>query len=212
MESKMEGAVVQTGDILLFSGDDAIHHFVAKHTGTPWVQVALVVDLPDHNESCLLECNSRPRCADVERGTILPGVRTVPFVTRVETAEGAVALRRLTPELTPDLKQKLFAFRQSVKGLPFDFSMHSSRRTLKRMHDEFDAGSFICSSLVAAAYQSIGVMHEPPVGPYPNNVWPSDFFHDEKLGLKGDFSFGPLIVIGSTPRALERPGVRPESR
>jgi hypothetical protein len=53
--------------------------------------LAIVIELPDHNELCVLEANSRPRCADVEHGTIFPGVRAVPFAPRAETAEGAVA-------------------------------------------------------------------------------------------------------------------------
>jgi hypothetical protein len=123
-------ADVAAGDVILFSGEAPIHRFVRKHTGSAWVQVGIVIELPAHQSLFLFECTSRPVCSDIETGTLLPGVRTTPLKSRIEAAEGAIAVRKLTPSLTRNLKLELAIFRKSICGLPFDFSKRSSRLTL----------------------------------------------------------------------------------
>jgi hypothetical protein len=191
----MELADVVAGDVIVFSGEAPIHRFVQRHTGSPWVQAGIVVELPDHRDPFLLESTSRPVCSDIENGTLLPGVRTTPLRSRIESAEGAAAVRKLIPPLAHDLKRKLAFFRKSVVGLPFNFSRRSIRATLRRAHTDFEQTSFSCSSLVATAYQAIGIMYLPPLGPYPSNVWPSDFCYEQRLGLTKIYTFGPLCVI-----------------
>lgn len=194
-----------SGDLILFSGGAPIHRFVRKHTGSPWVQAGVVVELPGQRNPFLLESTSRPVCPDIENGTLLPGVRTTPLGIRIEATEGAAALRKLVPPLTDQLRRELAGFRERVLGLPFDFSTLSSRRTLRRSHTDFDQSSFTCCGLVTAAYQAIGIMDRPPFGPLPGNVWPADFCHEERLRLTTGYSFGPLSVIwGRPPEASQQ--------
>lgn len=171
----MDIADLVGGDLILFSGEAPIHRFVRKHTDSPWVQAAIVIEVPSHPHPFLFESTSRPICHDIESGTLLPGVRTTPLRVRIEATQGAAACRKLIPPLTVELKRELARFRKRVLGLPFDFSARSTRRTLRRSHTEFDERSFTCSGLVATAYQAIGIIHRPPLGPLPSNVWPADF-------------------------------------
>lgn len=197
----MDMADVVGGDVILFSGDTPIHRFVRKHTGSPWVQAGIVVELPNQRDLFLLESTSRPVCPDIESGTLLPGVRTTPLRIRIEATEGAAAVRKLIPRLTDELIRELAGYRERTLGLPFDFSTRSIRRTLRRAHPDFDQSSFTCSGLVAAAYQAIGIMSHPPLGTLPSNVWPADFCHQERLGLTNGYGFGPLSVIWGQPTA-----------
>jgi hypothetical protein len=61
------------GDVIIFSGEAPIHRFVRKHTGSPWVQAGIVVELRGQPDPFLLESTSRPVCPGLESGTLLPG-------------------------------------------------------------------------------------------------------------------------------------------
>jgi hypothetical protein len=152
------------GDLILFSGQTAKHLTVQQLTQSRWSQVGLIVSLPNYDEPMLLEATSIPLSADVETGSFAPGVRTTRLEARLCCFEGVAAARKLRPLLDPLSRHKLTAFRRYILDRPFNFSFLESRRSLRRTHREWDGKSFICSTLVAAAYQSVGVMKEPPQG------------------------------------------------
>ena len=183
------------GDLVLFSGLEPIHVLVQKLTRSRWSQVGLVIRLPDYDQCLLLEATSIPLCADVERGTCSPGVRTTHLEPRLIAFEGTVAVRRLHPPLDLASIEKLAAFRNSVLESQFDFSLLASRKSIRRSHTEWNSKSFICSSLVAFAYQSIGIMKRPPEGPFPNNLVPADFTEDHNLALTPGYSFNRAVNI-----------------
>lgn len=183
------------GDLVLFSGLEPIHRLVQKLTRSRWSQVGLVIRLPAYDQLFLLEATSFPLCADVERGTCLPGIRTTHLEPRLITFEGTVAVRRLCPPLDLASIEKLAAFRNSVLGRQFDFSLLASRKSIRRSHTEWDSKSFICSSLVAFAYQSVGVMKRPPDGPLPNNLVPADFSADHNLALTAGYSLDREVNV-----------------
>jgi hypothetical protein len=78
---------------------------------------------------------------------------------------------------------------------PFDFSLLNNRRSIRRSHRDWNCTSFTCSSLIAAAYQHIGVMARPPEGPLPNNVLPSDFSEDGTLTLTSGYSLDHEVIL-----------------
>jgi hypothetical protein len=48
-------------------------------------------------------------------------------------------------------------------------------RALRRKNPPSDGSSFYCSELVAEAYQRVGLLPTPPLGPTSNNYIPPDF-------------------------------------
>jgi hypothetical protein len=191
---------LRPGDIVLFSGHTPIHRLIQKLTSNLWSQVALVLSLPDRSELLLLEANSLPISPDVDTGAYSPGVRTTSLSARLLNFEGIVASRSLCPALERRSIEGLVAFRRSVIGLPFDFSLLSARKSIRRSHTEWRQGSFTCSSLVTYAYQSIGVIEQPPDGPLANNIVPSDYSMEGSLKLATGCAFGRVQIISDPDR------------
>jgi hypothetical protein len=117
------------------------------------------------------------------------------YASGAEVDRLTVAVRRLHPPLDLASIEKLAAFRNSVLESQFDFSLLASRKSIRRSHTEWNSKSFICSSLVAFAYQSIGIMKRPPEGPFPNNLVPADFTEDHNLALTPGYSFNRAVNI-----------------
>jgi hypothetical protein len=183
---------VLTGDVVLFSGRSPLHNWVQRLTRSRWSQVGLVLRLPIYSELMLLEATSIPICPDIETGRHSAGVRTVILDAKLAVFDGSVIYRRLQPSLTPAFIDKLIEFRKSVVGRPFDFSLLAARKSIRRCHTIWEGKAFTCSSLVAYAYQSIGILAQPPNGPLPSNVLPGDFSNDTLPLIKG-FSFDQLL-------------------
>jgi hypothetical protein len=143
----------------------------------------------------MLEATSIPLSPDTEDGSMSPGVRTVYLNAKLDRFEGVAVVRRLRPALNDALFKRLGMFRSSVLRRPFEFSLLYSRRSIRRSHRNWNSASFTCSSLVAAAYQDLGIMLRPPEGPIPSNVLPGDFSQDGCLGLKGGYSLDREIIL-----------------
>ncbi len=189
------GVSLHPGDLILWLGTAGIHRTVQKLTHARWSQVGLVIYLTKYDRPLLFEATSTPLSADIETGTFATGVRTTPLESRLACFEGMAAVRKLRHPFDGLLSEKLEAFRHSVINRPFNFSLLDSRRSLRRSHQEWDDTSFVCSSLVAAAYQWVGVMKRAPQGPLPNNVLPGDFSEDNRLPLEEGCSFDQEIIL-----------------
>ncbi len=76
---------------------------------------------------------------------------------------GVIAVRRLSNKLTREMEERLMAFSVTVNGMHFrKFRIAELRAIAKRESFNFDAKSFLCSQLVAAAFQQIGLLETPP--------------------------------------------------
>jgi hypothetical protein len=182
---------LSAGDIVLFSGSTPIRRRVQTLMQSPWSQVGLVFVLPDYSEPLLLEATSVALCPDVETGLCRPGICMSYLLPRIHIFEGVVAARKLDPPLTSQLIRELVHFRRAVCGSSYDFSRLSARNSFRRAHVVWNPNLLICSSLVAFAYQSIGIMARPPIGPIPCNVLPGDFAPGGAVHLVGGYSFDP---------------------
>ena len=183
------------GDVILMSGSAPIHHFVERVTSYKWSQVGMVIHLRDYETPLLFECTSIPVTPDIETGKSNPGVSTTPLEVRLTSFIGTAAVRKLRPHLVSASLERLVEFRRQVMNYPFNFSKLESRRSMRRAHLGFSGKSFICSSLVAAAFQYAGVMRSPPQGPLPNNVLPGDFSNDKDLFLVDGYWFEQEQII-----------------
>jgi hypothetical protein len=194
-EGSLKKHQLRPGDVLLFSGDTPIHRLVQKLTRSLWTQVGLVLHLPNSEELSLLEATSIPNSPDIDTGAYTPGVRTTPLSARLLSFKGVVASRSLCPQLESKSIERFVEFRRTVFGRPFDFSLLSARKSIRRSHTEWSPISFSCSSLVTYAYQSIGVIQLPPEGPLPNNVVPSDYATEGNLKLMAGYAFDDMNLL-----------------
>ena len=183
------------GDIILMSGSAPIHHFVERVTSHKWSQVGMVIYVAEYNLPLLFECTSIPIAADIDSGKFITGVSTTDLRARLGCFIGTAAVRKVRPRLGASTLERLAEFRGQVINRPFNFNKLESRKSLRREHQTFNADSFICSSLVAAALQYAGVMRPPPEGPFPNNVLPGDFANNHSLALADGYSFGQEQII-----------------
>jgi hypothetical protein len=191
----VSGVSLHPGDLILSLGTTDIHRTVQKLTRARWSQVGLVIYLTKYDQPLMFEATAIPVSADIETGTFAPGVQTTLLESRLARFEGIAAVRKLRHPFDGSLNEKLEAFRHSVINRPFNFSLLNSRRSLRRSHLEWDDTAFVCSSLVAAAYQRVGVMKPAPQGPLPNNVLPGDFSEDNSLPLEEGCSFDQEIIL-----------------
>jgi hypothetical protein len=189
------GAPLTAGDVLLFSGDRPIYRRFQALMKSPWGQVGIVVCSPEAREPCLLMSTSLPISPNVETGVPQAGVWTTLLHLTVEAFEGMISARRLSPPLSPELRDRLSGFRRAIVGRPFDFSMLSARRSLRRVHTDWQPQAFMCASLVTHAYQAIGVVCPPPKGPLPSNTLSKDYSSAGTIKLNPRYSFSSEIII-----------------
>jgi hypothetical protein len=95
---------------------------------------------------------------------------------------GAVAHRRLLPQLTSDQRGSLRTFADEVWGLPFNDSPYVALRAVHRRNGARPTQtSYFCSELVATAYQRFGVLRPSPEGRLASNYVPSDFSEEAAM-------------------------------
>ncbi len=192
----------------------------------PFIAVALVVDRADGRGFDLLESTG-------------DGVTCWPLSSRLAAYAteftSYMAVRKLRGERTPDLRRRLHAFVEKVKGRPYGFplqtlfakkfvatsSSSSSLALLGRWRtlinkgdppsessaskDNHDAG-FFCSNLVAAALQEAGVL--------ANNInhlffWPGAFTEGGEVdgAMAEGFAFGNTIMVDVSAMELGKASV-----
>jgi hypothetical protein len=146
----------------------------------------------------LFESTQRTTCRDLETGSVLRGVQTVLFVERVGGFKGAVGVRRLAPLATSAdaAVPSLLAFRNEVRGRPYESSVAEMRRSKYRRNRKADLSSLYCCELVAEAYQRMGVVRRPPEGRTSNNYSPGDFgAATEAIDFVSGWSLGSELTL-----------------
>jgi hypothetical protein len=184
---------LQSGDVILFSGLHHLHLRQQQITGCPWAQVALVIRLSCVPWPLLFESTKISTCLDVKTGTVVQGVQLVRASERFSSFEGMVALRKLTPALSENLRCRLTCFAEEVHGWPFNDSKWTAARALRRKNRPSNSCSYFCSELAAEAYQRLGLLPSPPEGLSSNNYIPADFssiFPQAFLPLGAGFRLG----------------------
>jgi hypothetical protein len=194
-ECRARADPVRDGDVVLLSGTAPIHRWVQRLTHSKWSQVGIVTSRHETSKPLLFYSCSKPWCPDLDHGQLRTGVQIADLGVAVSTFPGSVAVRSLLPALDQALSARLRAFEASALGAPFDYSLLGSRRSLRRAHKQWEGGRFICSSLVAAVYQDLGILPAPPGGPLANNVLPRDFSADGNATLCRGWTFGPIRLL-----------------
>lgn len=183
---------MDTGDLVLFAGNGGVSFGIRLATRSRWSHIGMAVRLT--GDSQLLLWEAAP--AEESGNGMHEGVRLVPLLERIRAYEGQVAVRHLQVHRPPERRSALHAFREKVKGRPYE----RSRLELLRSAYEGPFGanseelsSIFCSELVAAAYQRMGLL---PDDPPSNEYTPADFSSDAGLVLI-EGTLGPERAITS---------------
>lgn len=189
-----------TGDLVLFSGASLFSGLIKWALGAKWSHVGVVVRTPAFPGRVMLwEATLLADLADAESGRAAGGVQLVPLSERLASYAGEWKLRALRPAVTPEMESALETRRGELAGRPYE---ESKLELLRAAWDgRFGASkrerlqSLFCSELVAEAYQAMGLLPEPPVGPPSNEYTPRDFAR-RRVRLPNGYSLGRIVAIG----------------
>ena len=188
--------LLDTGDIVLFSGGGFTSNLIKFGTLSEWSHIGLVLKLPEHDLILLWESTTLSKTKDIRTGKLHSGVQLVSLRDRISNYKGDVAIRLLQgANLSQEALKRLMELRIQLRGKPYE---QSKLELFKSAWDGFfgrnkeNLSSVFCSEQVAEAYQALGLVSEDK----PSNEYtPSDFSEDNVTELLGGFSLSKEITI-----------------
>jgi len=187
-----------TGDVVLFGGKSALCRRIQRLTGSRWSHVGMLFCDAGADDALLWEATSATDLKDLDTGRTGPGVRLTPFGAWVALYGERIAVRRLAAERSAERMAALAAFRREMAGRPYEKHRLELLRSMGAGPLGRNAGpdlsSLFCSELVAAAFQSMGLLRDRPPS---NNYTPKDFSSDRRprLRLLDGATLGPEIFL-----------------
>jgi hypothetical protein len=190
-------SALNTGDIVLFTGQGLARGLARWFNRSPWAHVGLVLRAPDAAEPLLWEA----LCAAPRRGTLAS-----PLALRIARARGRISARCLNRPLAPAQCQRLETLQREVaerarpRGL-FDLIGAADDGWVGARRDNL--GELTDGELVAEAYQRIGLLDDVARGgKAPGDYRPWHFCASHGLELKGGYALGPELVLRPAERAV----------
>ncbi len=194
--------VLDTGDVILFSGKGGISDGIKFFTLSKWSHVGMVYKLRDplDREGTLFCWESTTLCniRDADTGRLTQGVQRVELSERLERCFAKsyeISIRKLNKPLTDDMLRQLNEFRHEVSGRPYE---RSKLELLKSAYDGMfgenkeDLSSLFCSELLAEAYQRMQLLDSKK----PSNEYtPKDFSQERGLCLLNGFALGTELSV-----------------
>jgi len=168
-----------SGDLILYSGHFEPHLRVQKFIGSKWSQVGIFIKW--EGRLAIFESTKVPICKDVEKDEFLIGVQVIWFSEKVAAFNGEIAVRSLLPKLDLKQEKELMNFVSLVKGRPYNNSKFFMARGKQHRNAPGNNSSFVCSQLVAEAFQVINILQKPPIGLASGNYSPADFSSEAVL-------------------------------
>jgi hypothetical protein len=175
---------LDSGDVLLFSGESRFSRGIKRLTGSHWSHSALVARPRAGGPLLLWEATLDTDLADVATHEIAPGVHLYDLEHWLHHYGGETAIRPLRVERTEAMRAALLTFYYEARGRPYE---RNRLELFRSVYDgplgenrKADLTSFFCSELVAEAYQRMGLLLTPP----PSNEYtPHDFSSERKTPL-----------------------------
>ena len=187
-----------TGDILLFSSDNAIMRLWKKLTACHWTHVGIAMRSAGTDQVLLWESTTLKNLCDVQSHIAQDGVQVVLLSLRTATYKGEVACRQLDfakadAGITRDaLSRDLTAFRQEVRGRRFEANLIKILRAFIDVFNprrkDADLSRMFCSELVAAAFKQAGFLDAETSA---EEYTPKDFAEKADILGKG-VKLGPI--------------------
>ncbi len=185
---------LETGDIVLFSGEGIVSNFIKVFTASPYSHVGMVVKIPEWDMVLLWESTTLSKIKDVRSGTVKQGVQLVPLSERVKAYKGTIGVRFLSVERTYEMRKALAKLRKEVAGRPYEedkLELFKSAYDFFGGKNEEELSSLFCSEMVAEGYQRMGFLEEPPKGLPSNEYTPANLAAYSLKLIHGDLS--PVI-------------------
>src|SRR5262245_52461 len=168
--------LLDTGDIVLCAGKSRFSRAIRRATRGKWSHAALVLRPVPGGEVYLWEGNATADMVDLDTGEMAPGPRRVVFLDWLRKYNDETAVRRLLVGRTPAMLGALAAFREEMRGRPYERRRLELARSVLEgplgTNRQEDLSSVFCSELVAASYQRMGLL---PARPPSNEYTPKDF-------------------------------------
>lgn len=147
---------LQTGDIVLFSGNSTISNMIKWFTKSRWSHVGVVISVGQWDIKLLLESTTLSKIKDISSDDYIQGVQLIPLSEKIINHEGGVAIRRLVGERTLHTIASIVKFRNEIKNRPYEKSrLELIRSAFGNVFDNTkeNLSSLFCSELAAELYQ-----------------------------------------------------------
>ena len=189
---------MQTGDILLFSGNGFISRAIQTLTGSPWSHVGTVLRLPEYDFVCCFESTTLSSIPDLTTGAKVKGVQLVPLRARVDGYDGTrVAWRPVEGPRPPAAITAALRVRDEFAGVPYEQNqlelLSSALDATGLLTNQPDASSVFCSEISSIKLMRMGWLLND--GTPPNERTPANFADDVTLPWAHDVSVGPIIDL-----------------
>lgn len=175
-------SMVQSYDLILFSGEGLISSIIQFGSGSKWSHVALaLVDQFDSGEKFCYESTTLSTLPDITTGAKVKGVQLVILRERIESYEGDVALRRLYGPRFNWQKDKSKSFIKDFAGRPYETNqielICAALDTFAFQQNQPDASSVFCSEMNVLLMRYLKIMVENKKKP-ANEFTPGDLAND----------------------------------
>lgn len=187
--------LLNTGDIVLFSGKGFISWLIKKVTQSPWSHIGLVLKSTELDSILLWESTTLNNIPNLENGRVTSGVQLSSLSERIRHYKGTVGIRILEHRRTPEFISTILALKDEVRGRKYEQNkiklIRSALDLFWWQRNRKDLNSIFCSELVAEAYQRLGLLDAAKVS---SEYTPSDF-GKPRLQLK-DGTLSDVIIVG----------------
>lgn len=170
---------LQTGDVLLFSGQGPISSTIKIGTLSKWTHIGQVVKDEGHNILMSWESTMLVNQPSLDSGIIETGVMILNLGRRIAEYDGEIAVRRLRQPLTPRQIQQMMEMRQRMRKVPYErnyIELVKSAYDGPFGHNKEDLSSVFCSELIAAYFKLIKLLRADKTS---NEYTPRDFSQEE---------------------------------
>ena len=173
---------LDTGDIVLFSGESFVSKIIKWGTKSNWSHVGMVIKIPVWDFVLLFESTTLNTLLDLTTDRPVKGVQIVPLSHRISTYEGQIGIRLLQIERTKKMLEDLTAFCVEMRGVPYE---KNKIELLKAAYDGWlgenkeNLSSVACSEVLAAGFKRCRVLNDRQAS---NERTPEDF-SSNALGL-----------------------------
>lgn len=186
---------LNTGDIVLFEGDDILSATIELGSRSAWSHIGMIVKLGNLRATLLWESFALPHgIIGLEGNTT--GVMSASFEDRLKVMKHTkrVAVRKLNKPLSAAQETILESAREEFKhkhyetnilelvGAAFDFTGFNNTP---------DLSTIFCSEMVAEVYQRLGLLDLS----IPSDEYVPGDFVNPKLALLQGFELGELISV-----------------
>ncbi len=179
--------ILDTGDMVLFSGKGPISNMIKVMTRSKWSHVGMVIKIKEWDMVLLWESTTLSSIKDLQSGTIRQGIQLVPLSERIKAYKGKIGIRLLNVYRTASMKANLSLLRREIAGRPYEEDkIELFKSVYKYYPGAEDLSSLFCSESFAEGYQRMNLLEEPPKG-FPSNKYSPARLADFSLKLRNGF-------------------------